>query len=357
MDFLISNPVTTSVLFLLISLSSSYLFYQLRIPAGSIIGPIFVFTALKFVDFNPTIPIVTKTILYSIFGAFFATKISSVLTTRIKTILIPVGITILWYILLTFFSSTVLRSVSSIDHTNAFLSVIPGGIAEMNIIALSYQADVSIINSFQLMRLFTIIIIIPAFIKAVFKVKKNAENKLKRTPFYQKEHEPLIYVRSLPLFAIGGIGSIAFLTISFPAGGLMGSLLFVVLFEVIFRRKDVLPQNLYTVTLSLLGGIIGSNINVDTFSMLSQVLIPVLLITAITVSSAFILAFLIHILLKKDYLASLFGVMPGGLAVMLSLAESSTSAEDIFYVTSLQTIRLLTAVVIIPNLLLFFGVL
>jgi membrane AbrB-like protein len=133
----------------------------------------------------------------------------------------------------------------------------------------------------------------------------------------------------------------------------MGSLVFVVAFELLLRRSDLLPPNLFTVTHSLLGGVIGSNIRVETFGMLSRVLLPVLIITAITVSSAFLLAFLIRIALKRNYLATLLGVMPGGLAVMLSLAESST--EDMFYVTSLQTIRLLTAVLIIPNLLLFFG--
>ncbi|MFO7850703.1 MAG: AbrB family transcriptional regulator [Spirochaetia bacterium] len=353
MNFIVSNPFVTSLLFLLISLSISYLFYRLSVPAGIIIGPIFIFTILKFADFNPLIPNVTKTVLYSIFGAFFATKLSSVLTTKIKTILIPVFMTILWYVFLTFASSTLLCSLSDIDPTNAFLSVIPGGIAEMNIIALSYQADVSIINSFQLVRLFTIIIVMPTFIKAVFKIDKNTAGTFKKAPFIQKETDAHIYIRSTPIFAIGAIGSVAFLTINFPAGGLMGSLFFVSIFEILFRRADVLPRNLYTFTLSLLGGIIGTNIDVDTFGMLSQVLLPVLVITTITVSSAFILSFLIHILLKKDYLSTLFGVMPGGLAIMLSLAESSTN--DIFYVTSLQTIRLLTAVVIIPNLLLFLG--
>jgi membrane AbrB-like protein len=345
--------VITSLLFLLISLSSSYLFYKLRVPAGGIIGPIFIFTALQFADFDPTIPPVTKTVLYSIFGAFFATRISSVLNSGIKSILMPVVMTILWYLGLTLFSSTVLRTVSDIPSTDAFLSVIPGGIAEMNIIALSYQTDISIINSFHLLRLFTIILAVPAFIKMIFRVKKLSAQDSARAPFLQKEAGPNIYLRSLPVFAVGGVGSLLFSALQVPAGGLMGSLVFVVAFELLLRRSDLLPPNLFTVTHSLLGGVIGSNIRVETFGMLSRVLLPVLIITAITVSSAFLLAFLIRIALKRNYLATLLGVMPGGLAVMLSLAESST--EDMFYVTSLQTIRLLTAVLIIPNLLLFFG--
>jgi len=351
--------VTTTLLFLLIALSSSYLFYRLRVPAGSIIGPIFIFAAVQFLNFNPALPGLAKTVLYSIFGAFFATKIASILNTRIKPLLIPVGMTILWYLGLTVFSNTVLRSISGIHAPEAFISVIPGGIAEMNILALSYQADVSIINSFHLARLFTIIIAVPAFIKAVFSVEQGATRAetraVTKAPFFQKEASPRIYLRSLPIFAVGALGSLSFLALHIPAGSLMGSLVFVVIFELLFKRTDLLPHNLYTVTLSLLGGIIGSSINIETFGMLSRVLTPVLVITAITVSSAFLLAFLLHALLKKSYLASLLGVMPGGLAVMLSLAESTS--EDIFYVTVLQIIRLLTAVLIIPNLLLLFGLL
>ena len=347
--------MTATLLFLLIALSSSYLFYQLKVPAGSIIGPIFVFAAVQWADFNPMLPEVTITVLYSIFGAFFATKIASVLTTRIKTLLIPVGMTILWYLGMTVVSSSVLRSLSDVSASTAYLSVIPGGIAEMNILALSYQTEVTIINSFHLARLFTIILAVPAFIKAVFRVEKSSRASSPRASFFQKETAPDIYLRSLPIFAVGALGSLSFLSLHVPAGGLMGSLVFVVLLELLFKRTDILPHNLYTVTLSLLGGIIGSNIDIETFGTLSQVFVPVLVITAITVSSAFLLAFLMHAILKKNYLASLLGVMPGGLAVMLSLAESST--EDIFYVTALQIIRLLTAVLIIPNLLLLFGLL
>jgi len=133
----------------------------------------------------------------------------------------------------------------------------------------------------------------------------------------------------------------------------MGALFFVVIFQILSKKSYEPPQFLYTIIVSLLGGTIGLNIDIDLLRTIPQIIIPVAAITVITISAAFLLAFLIHRLFKKDFLSTILGVIPGGLAVMLLIAESTDC--DIVYVSSLQTVRLLTAVIFIPNLLLLTG--
>jgi len=43
-----------------------------------------------------------------------------------------------------------LQSLFDISPTNAYLSVIPGGIAEINLITISYDADLLVVNTFQI---------------------------------------------------------------------------------------------------------------------------------------------------------------------------------------------------------------
>lgn len=340
------------MLFLCVSLAASYAFFRVRIPAGIIIGPIFVFTALQFLGIQFVLPTYTDSVIVSIFGVYFGTRVRGIINLTERSFFLPLLLTIAWFLGLTLFSSFVLRHLSDIGATTSYLSVIPGGIAEMNIITLSYNANVSVINTFHLTRLFSIILLVPAVLKMAYKhrIQKKAPGDRRFFPPQREKAEPSALA---PLFICGALGSVAFILLDIPAGGLMGSLFFVIIYQALTRTDTNPPEKLYVIVVSLLGGTIGLNTDIDVFRNLGGLLLPVGVITLLTLAGAALLAALIHLLFRREYLSTLLGVMPGGLAVMFSIAESAT--KDLFYVASLQTIRLLTAVVIIPNLLLIFG--
>lgn len=347
------QPVLSLLLFIAASIASSYLFFRAGVPAGTIIGPIAAIAALQAAGIPLVIPPHTDTVLISVFGVYFATRMRGIVRLRGTALLAPVMATALWFIAQTFFASFVLRRIMDISTTNAYLAVIPGGIAEMNIVTLSYGANVSIINAFHLARLFSIILIVPTALKTVY---RNTVSHRRRTgdTFFPVTTEPLQIWRVALMFTIGATGSLVFMALQIPAGGLMGALSFVMVFEILTPLRPRPPQWLFVVIVSILGGTIGLNIDTGVLQNASQLLLPIVVITVITLSGAAILAFLLHRTFHREYLPTLLGVMPGGLAVMMTLAESAT--DDLFYVTSLQTIRLLTAVVILPNLLLVTGV-
>lgn len=339
--------------FVCISVAGSYAFYRMRIPAGIIIGPIFLFTVLQLVGFHPVIPTQTDTVLISIFGVFFATRMRAVADLRQSTLLAPLLVTVIWFIAQTFFSSFVLRQLIEIETVNSYLSVIPGGIAEMNVVTLSYGANVSVINTFHLARLFSIIVLVPAVLKIVYKDRIDGKVRTAEE-FFPRGRERVHIPRLAAMFVVGASGSVLFVLLGVPAGGLMGALLFVVTYEALTKVRAAPPTRLFVVVVSVLGGTIGLNIDIEVFRNTAQLLVPVVVVTLITLTGAALLALLLHSLFGREYLPTLLGVMPGGLAVMMSMAESATS--DLLYVTSLQTIRLMTAVIILPNLLLLSGI-
>jgi uncharacterized protein len=340
------------VSFVSVSLAASYLFFRLRIPAGFIIGPIFVFTFLKFLGVQPALPAHTDTVIISVFGVYFATQVRGVINITQKSFYLPLLLTIVWFFGLALLSSYLLRQISDIGITTSYLSVIPGGIAEMNIITLSYNANVSIINTFHLTRLFSIILLVPAVLKIAYKGRIETKIEGPRR-FFPKQSQEVRASALLPIFLCGAVGSITFILLDVPAGGLMGSLLFVVVYEAATKTEAHPPDYLFVLIVSFLGGTIGLNTDIEVFRSLNHLLLPVAVITVITMTGSAVLAALIHFLFRREYLPTLLGVMPGGLSVMFSIAQSVTT--DLFYVASLQTIRLLTAVVIIPNLLLILG--
>lgn len=339
--------------FLCISVASSYIFFRLRVPAGTIIGPIFVITVIQTFGFRPEIPAHTDTVLISVFGVYFATRMRGVIGLKGTALFAPLLVTVVWFIAQAFFASFVLRKLTDIESINSYLAVIPGGIAEMNIVTLSYGANVTIINAFHLARLFSIILFVPAILRAVYRETIDRQTRVSET-FFPTGCEPIRWAHVALMFSVGAVGSIVFIVLGVPAGGLMGALFFVIVFEVLTRIRATPPKRLSVVIVSVLGGTIGLNVDIEVFRSATQLLLPVVVITFITLAGAAILALLIHRLFRRDYLPTLLGVIPGGLAVMMSIAESVT--DDLFYVTSLQTVRLLTAVVLLPNLLLVTGI-
>jgi len=71
-----------------------------------------------------------------------------------------------------------------------------------------------------------------------------------------------------------------------------------------------------------------------------------IIITLITVASSFILAYIFNKIFKWNYLTCFLGVVPGGIAPIMILADQIEI--DIGLVAIMQIIRLITAIMIIP---------
>ena len=205
---------------------------------------------------------------------------------------------------------------------------------------------------FQIIRLFCVLVLIPVIFRLIDPVVNKAKLKTPARYFYRGEKISNALL-AVPVFVVGALGSLLLVSISFPAGALMGSIFSVVAFQVLFKKTYKPPQNAYLVILSFLGGIIGINMDISVFHNLPLFLLPLTLVVSATIGGAFLLAYIILLLFHREYLSTLLGVMPGGLVVMLSLAESADC--DTLYVTTLQTVRLITAIILLPNLLYFLG--
>ena len=61
----------------------------------------------------------------------------------------------------------ILHKVTGIDLITALLGTAPGGLADMTIIAASYGADTIVVASIHLIRLFSVIFLMPIIIRVI----------------------------------------------------------------------------------------------------------------------------------------------------------------------------------------------
>ena len=90
-----NHPAVNILIFPTIAFASSYLFYRLRVPAGNIVGPILVFIILQFFGYQASIPKLLKTIVSSLFGVYFALKISGLIGSGKQKLLLPLLATVI----------------------------------------------------------------------------------------------------------------------------------------------------------------------------------------------------------------------------------------------------------------------
>jgi uncharacterized protein len=69
----------------------------------------------------------------------------------------------------TYLVGFVLTLVTPASLLTAFLSTAPGGLTEMGIIAITLGADMAFVLSYQLFRVFSILLVAPLFLRRRFK--------------------------------------------------------------------------------------------------------------------------------------------------------------------------------------------
>lgn len=153
-------------IYALVILVSVWIACKIGFPTAFLIGALLGTATLVLMEIpKPVLPsqlfIIAQLCIATYLGLSIETnRLTSLKKLGLYTILSSI-LLVLFALLLSFFFSIWL----SIPLTTAFLSLAPGGIPEMAIIGKEIRADISIITSYQLFRLFFILFIVPPILK------------------------------------------------------------------------------------------------------------------------------------------------------------------------------------------------
>lgn len=351
---------TVSALYAL-SLAAYKLFDKINFPAARLIGPIIVIGLLQGLSgYSFEIPTPLKTLFSIVFGVYLGLRFNQKAVGKLKSSLKPALLISVIYLFITYGYGELIQAISPLDQTTAFLAVIPGGIAEASILGVSYNANLAQISAFQLVRFLSIVLIIPVTIswlmKSRFSPLPEPEEELPEPKDNRDSTTKEIsaeaakpFIHWLWLMVIGAIGAFAFKAIHFPAAYMLGAT-FVTSASILIKpyafKKP--PQTYYNLAQVGMGMVIGTSFTPEAMSTMGSLMLPMLVLTILVLLSSFVLGLLFMKLFKWDFLTAFLAVLPGGMSAMVVLADEFGS--DVVAISTLQLVRLLTAVMIIPML-------
>jgi membrane AbrB-like protein len=329
---------------------------RLRVPAATVLGPMILVGAASALGVaRADFPAWVKIALQIVIGVFLGYKIDWESLTRIRTMLRPIALVTIWMVGAAILIGYALARLTSVDLATALLGTSPGGIAEMTAMAISIQADVTLVATLQTFRLIATIGAVPFLARGLVAPTTPAiEEPLPALMPPLNDSTRARPVSNVDRFAwllylaLGVLGSFIFAMLKIPAAGVIGAMVAVALARIVGCKSCEPPHVLRTLAQVGLGIVIGSAFNDQTLTELRSQFLPILLTTVATVASALMLARVVQRALKTDLQTALLACAPGGLVQMGIIADEL--GAEVFVVNLFQLTRLVSAVILFPIL-------
>ncbi|MGF7087088.1 membrane AbrB-like protein [Kroppenstedtia sanguinis] len=164
------------LLFGLAALLAAGAAWKLKFPTPFLMGPVLAVALLQVLGFEaPALPPLLIHLGQMFMGAHLGLMIRPEQLTQQRRVPLLSLFTALVLIVITFGISCLFTLWSSTTLTTSFLSLAPGGMAEMGVVAQDIGADLAIVTGFQMFRVFFILIFVPPFLRWLFK-KSSADD-------------------------------------------------------------------------------------------------------------------------------------------------------------------------------------
>lgn len=340
----------TMPLLVFASISGYHILKFLKFPASRIIGPILIVAIFQLLGITFYLPATFQWIFSIIFGVNLGLKFNRHAVKELKRLIIPAISISAIYIIITLFYGNLLMQLAHLDQSTAFLSVIPGGVAEASVLAVSFDAVLVQVSAFQLLRYLSIVLIIPLLTKSI--IIKIVAKPIKPSPKVIKIDQTnlnRVHYSFIWLYILGIFFALIFKWLNFPAALMLGATFGVGLLQNFSTKNfDVPPQKIYEIAQLGMGAIIGMSFTRESLLTITTIWFPMLVMTTLILSTSIFLAFIFSKIFKLDYITGLMSVLPGGLSTMIVIAEDFDA--NLVTISTLQLARLLTAVAVIPLL-------
>lgn len=136
----------------------------LKIPAGALIGAMFAVGAFNMYTGKGKIPGSFKTLSQIAVGGIIGLNFTVETLGSLKYLIAPALLLVLGLMLYCIFLGFIIHKLTGLDLITSLFSTSPGGLADTSIISDAYGADTPKVAMLHLVRLITVISLLPAII-------------------------------------------------------------------------------------------------------------------------------------------------------------------------------------------------
>lgn len=234
-----------------------------------------------------------------------------------------------------------ISKITSIDKITALVGSSPGGLSAMIAVSDSLKGNSALVTIFHTIRLISVLFIIPFYV--IHGVAPSDAEGITGIASNKQEGEYWTIVLYMVSFLIGWKmrykvpASLVILPMLFIGGLQTGGLSMYALPEVIFVGAQL-----------LIGSYLGQTISVNDLIKAGKTCVYFLILAVFVITLSVLFSYILSLWTDMARVTAVLALAPGGLIEMAVTAEQA--GADPAIVSSLQTIRLLTIVLLLPFL-------
>ncbi|MDD2573663.1 MAG: AbrB family transcriptional regulator [Bacillota bacterium] len=356
------NHIFRVIITLGIGCAGAYAALRFKVTAGAMLGSLFAVSLYGGVTSAAFMPEESRIISQIVAGAFIGTGMSKEKVVGLKEMIWPAAFMLGGLLLINLIMGSVIHYATASDLTSTLLATTPGGISTMTIIAYEMGADTSVVLVFQFARLVAAISLLPLLIRRCSNYLNNdlpaddmsataqdASAYSQETIASQSESQYSINIVliTVTLAMIGGIiGNISGL----PAAVLVMSMLFTTVLK-IKTNIGFVPIKLKRSAQVLSGAFIGCNVSTEILKYIIKNLLPILIMMIAYVFLCAVLGFLLHKIYGLDLTTAVFCCTPAGMSDMVLISsEFGAESSQVAILQLIRTIGVLSFFPVIINL-------
>lgn len=146
---------------------------KLKIPAGALIGAMIFVAIYNIYTGHGTIPSKFNLVAQIVVGGMIGLNFTMDTVMGLKKLIVPALILVLGLTLFSICLGFAISKFTGLDLTTALFSCSPGGLTDMALISEAYGAETPKVVSLHLMRLITVITVLPLVIKLFTKYVRS----------------------------------------------------------------------------------------------------------------------------------------------------------------------------------------
>lgn len=257
-------------------------------------------------------------------------------------------------ILVAFLSGILLWRFSNINMMTSLFGTTPGGISAMPTIAEEVGANAFVVSIIQTLRIFLVVGVIP-FVAGTLTTRTVAIDLEGHQGTFSLQS--MIFTGIIMLGALTGVYLSKIIKMPAPwlVGSMLGAAIVQLILPVLFRHAGATfwPHELIILAQILIGSSIGSRVNKNMFKGFGKIVIVGLLSSIFLVITMLLCSYLISITTRIPLVTCILAFAPGGVAEM-STAAVALRADSTF-VVAVQTLRLITILLLLPPIFRFLN--
>lgn len=333
------------LLTLIVAFCFGSVFSKLKVKGGMLIGAIIGVASFSVVfDIATALPF-SKLIAQVIAGAFIGASLKKEDVKLIPSIIAALVIMFGVYLVQNIVLGYVIVRGTDFDLATTLLSIVPGGMSTIPLIAEDFGANASYVAIMQFVRMISTITLYPIIIDRFTKTEFNSEEIIAET----KVKESSVTRTALSLvvaFIGGGIG----FYLGIPAGVMIFSMLFVGATQIATGKVEM-DSKVKKLAQLLSGTYIGSMFTSRDLAMLTQLIVPIIILLIGYLISTVVIAFLYRRILKMTLRESLLSAMPAGASDIALISNDLGVFES--KVIVIQVLRLIVVILVYPIIIAF----